>query len=91
MIGPPIASALHELNGWLLEMHKNSDTFHQVMLAMILGAIGGVEAALLTLGVATGTGAMRPKFPATAAALPAGKVSVPSMITFEPSSGHQVY
>ena len=26
--------------------------------AMILGAIGGVEAALLTLGVATGTGAM---------------------------------
>lgn len=27
--------------------------------AMILGAIGGVEAALLTLGVATGTGAMR--------------------------------
>ncbi|MBP6817228.1 MAG: aminotransferase, partial [Burkholderiaceae bacterium] len=27
--------------------------------AMILGAIGGVEAALLTLGVAAGTGAMR--------------------------------
>ena len=26
---------------------------------MILGAIGGVEAALLTLGVAAGTGAMR--------------------------------
>lgn len=39
VIGPPIASALHELNGWLLAMNKNADTTHQVLLAMILGAM----------------------------------------------------